>query len=35
MTHRKHGALLGAAVGAEVQHHRNAVAKKHATNRGY
>ena len=30
MTHRKHGAMLGAAVGAEVQHHRNKVAKKHA-----
>jgi hypothetical protein len=29
MTHRKHGALLGAAVGAEVQHHRNKVANKH------
>ena len=29
MTHRRHGTLLGAAVGAEVQHHRNAVARKH------
>ncbi len=30
MTHRKHGAMMGAVVGAEVQHHRNKVAKKHA-----
>ncbi len=30
MTHRKHGAVLGAAIGAEVQHHRNKVARKHA-----
>ncbi len=30
MTHRKHGAIMGAVVGAEVQHHRNKVAKKHA-----
>jgi Glycine zipper 2TM domain len=28
MTHRRHGALLGAAVGAEVQHHRNKTATK-------
>ena len=31
MTHRKHGAMLGAAVGAEVQHHRNKVAQKRAS----
>jgi hypothetical protein len=31
MTHRKHGTLLGAAVGAEVQHHRNKVAKEHSS----
>jgi hypothetical protein len=30
MTHRKHGAVVGAAMGAEVQHHRNKVARKHA-----
>lgn len=30
MTHRRHGAMMGAVVGAEVQHHRNKVAKKHA-----
>lgn len=26
--HRKHGALMGAAVGAEIQHHRNKHAMK-------
>lgn len=31
MTHRKHGAVIGAAVGAEVQHHRNKVAQKRAS----
>ena len=28
MTHRRHGALMGAVVGAEVQHHRNKMAAK-------
>ena len=28
MTHRRHGALIGAAIGAEVQHHRNKKAAK-------
>ncbi|MEO9251232.1 MAG: hypothetical protein ABI322_09425 [Gemmatimonadaceae bacterium] len=28
LTHHKHGALVGAAIGAEVQHHRNKKAKK-------
>ncbi|MGI8510380.1 MAG: hypothetical protein ACR2MQ_13745 [Gemmatimonadaceae bacterium] len=28
MTHHKHGALVGAVIGAEVQHHRNKKAAK-------
>ncbi|MDQ6829570.1 MAG: hypothetical protein M3081_11940 [Gemmatimonadota bacterium] len=28
MTHHRHGALAGAAIGAEVQHHRNKKAMK-------
>ncbi len=30
MTHRRHGGLIGAAVGAEVQHHRNKKAARAA-----
>ena len=34
MTHRRHGSLIGAAVGAEVQHHRNVKARKMALKTG-
>ena len=30
MSHRRHGAVMGAVIGAEVQHHRNKVARKRA-----